>query len=78
MKIKVLPILYRAVYEGVEQGLHASLEEGRKPENAENPDVIKEVVSTVVMQHLLAILDLNDETISLQGTETNEQTEVRQ
>lgn len=66
MKIKVVPILHRAIYEGVDAGLTTALEESKKPENASNHDIIKDVVSLVVLQNILAILDLDDEVVELQ------------
>lgn len=61
MRIRALPIVYRAVWAGVEAGLMKALEEGKKPENADNPDLIKEIVAGTVIQYLVDIIDFGDD-----------------
>lgn len=65
MRIKVLPIVYNAVYAGVSRGLQISVEESKKPENQNNPELINEIISSVIMQNLTSVIDFGDELIEL-------------
>lgn len=60
-----MPILYQAIYHGVQQGLQISLEESKKPEQAENNNLLAEVISSVVLESLGNVIDFSDEMLEL-------------
>lgn len=61
MRIRALPVVFKAVHEGVQDGLMRSLEEGKKPENAGNPDLIREIVAASVLNSLMNVIDFGDD-----------------
>ena len=60
-----MPVVYRALYEGVQQGLQISLEESKKPENANNPNIVVDVVAAMVFEHLRQVINFDDELLQL-------------
>jgi hypothetical protein len=73
MKIRpevIAAIIQNAVFRGVTHGLEASVQEAQKPENANNHQLIADVVSWFVMQNLNEVLDLKLESLRNEQSET--------
>ena len=60
MKFRAYPLVYRAVMEGVVEGLKRAPEISQQPEHAEDTDIIPKVISATVMQSLESILSFEE------------------
>lgn len=63
-------IISNAVHRGVTDGLQQSVQEAQKPENANNPNILADVVTWYVMNNLNQVLDLNLESLNNEQIET--------